>query len=154
VVTSREKRNRDELERRRLAAAQLFSKEESDAEVARRVGVSRESVRRWRNQVKLFGSPNGLRKALRAGRKSKMDSDDLHRLEAILRRGPRRQGFPDDRWTLDRISRMILKEFKIFYCAGHIAWILHKRLKWFYQSGTWSHRASTATTSRKLGGTA
>ena len=41
------KRDRAALERRRMRAAQLLEQGHSEAEVARRLGVHRQSVNRW-----------------------------------------------------------------------------------------------------------
>jgi len=50
------KRDFDELERRRMKAVKLFQQGLSQAEVARRLKVTRESVRRWWNQFAARGS--------------------------------------------------------------------------------------------------
>ncbi len=54
-----------------MRAAKLMGQGVSQAEVARRLKVSRESVRRWWNQVKSGRSEQALKKAERAGRKPK-----------------------------------------------------------------------------------
>ena len=41
------RRDRVELEQRRMTAARLLERGQSEAEVARRLGVSRQSVNRW-----------------------------------------------------------------------------------------------------------
>ena len=52
------KRDFAELEKRRLNAAKLLNEGLSQAEVARQVNVSRESVRRWKNQMSTAGVGN------------------------------------------------------------------------------------------------
>jgi transposase len=52
----RRRRNRlDQLERRRMQVAKLLDRGLSQADVARQFKVSRESVRRWWNQILLHG---------------------------------------------------------------------------------------------------
>src|ERR1700730_17238570 len=93
--------NRDfgQLERRRMKAAKLLNQGLSQAEVARRVKVSRESVRRWSNQIAKYGA-KGLKRAGRAGRRPRLSAAELGKLGRILRTGAKKAGFP---WTLDRI---------------------------------------------------
>ena len=50
-----------------MRAARLLNRGLSQAEVARRVKVSRESVRRWAGQIAKHGTAEGLKKAERAG---------------------------------------------------------------------------------------
>lgn len=57
------------LEQRRLKAARSHNECVHQSEVARRVGVHRQSVGRWARQLKKAGRA-GLKKAGRAGRKS------------------------------------------------------------------------------------
>ena len=127
------KRDFDQLERRRMQAARLLNRGLSQAEVARRTKVSRESVRRWWNQMVLHGSTRGLKKAGRAGRKSRLEPAELEKLEAILQAGPEKAGFPNGLWTLDRIAQLIREEFGVEYHSGHVWWILQKKLDWSCQ---------------------
>ena len=127
------KRDFDQLERRRMQAAKLLNRGLSQAEVARRAKVSRESVRRWWNQIVIHGSTQGLRKAGRAGRKPQLESAELQKLEAILRAGPEKAGFPNGLWTLDRIAHVIRDEFAVEFHSGHVWWILKKKLGWSCQ---------------------
>lgn len=128
-----QKRDFDELERRRMTAAKLLNRGISQAEVARRVKVSRESVRRWSNQIRQDGSLAALKKAGRAGRKPGLSAADLRRLETILRAGPEESGFANELWTLDRIADVIRKEFDAEYHSGHVWWILRRKLGWSCQ---------------------
>jgi transposase len=77
-------RDFDQLERRRRQAAKLLDRGLSQAEVARRVKVSRESVRRWANRIAANGAGEGLKKAGRAGRTARLGPPELEKLEQIL----------------------------------------------------------------------
>jgi transposase-like protein len=81
------KRDFKALERRRLQAARLLSQGLPEAEVARRVGVHRQSVNRWQRQFAESGS-SALRRAGRAGRKPQLQASDLRRIDAGLRPAP------------------------------------------------------------------
>ncbi|MBZ5546164.1 MAG: helix-turn-helix domain-containing protein, partial [Acidobacteriia bacterium] len=61
------KLDRVKLERRRLQAARLLQQGVYEAEVARRVGVHRQSVNRWARQL-AQGGRQALKRAPRAGR--------------------------------------------------------------------------------------
>jgi transposase len=130
------RRDFDQFERRRMDAAKLLNRGISQAEVARRCKVSRESVRRWRNLLLLHGSTKGLKKAGRAGRKPQLDAGQLQRLETILRAGAEHAGFPNGLWTLNRIAQVIEEEFGVAFHPGHVWWLLHHKLGWSCQRPT------------------
>lgn len=134
-MTTQKARQRDfdQLERRRMQGARLLNRGISQAEVARRCQVSRESVRRWWNQMVLHGSTKGLKKASRAGRKPQLEAAQLKKLESILRVGAEKAGFPNGLWTLERIAQLIEEEFGVAFHPGHVWWILHKKLGWSCQ---------------------
>ncbi len=67
------KRDFDALEARRLRAAQLLKQGESQAEVARVLGVHRQTVHRWAKRVEREGRA-ALKKAGRAGRKPRLSA--------------------------------------------------------------------------------
>ena len=82
------------LERRRMAAAKLLQQGVSQAEVARRLGVHRQSVIRWVRELRQSGRA-GLKQAGRAGRKAKLSATDLQAIEQALKRGPQALGYED-----------------------------------------------------------
>jgi transposase len=127
------KRDFDQLERRRRQAAKLLGRGLSQAEVARRVKVSRESVRRWANQIAGNGGEEALKKAGRAGRIPRLSAAELDQLEQVLLAGPEKAGFPNGLWTLDRIAEVMRSQFGVKYHAGHVWWILRKKLGWSCQ---------------------
>lgn len=129
---ARNTRDFDQLERRRMTAAKLLNRGVRQADVARQVKVSRESVRRWSNQIAKQGA-TGLKKADRAGRRPRLSAAELEKLEALLREGPEKAGFPNGLWTLDRIAQVIRRDFKVNYHSGHVWWILREKLGWSCQ---------------------
>ena len=86
------KRDFDALQKRRMQAARLLEKGISEAEVARRVGVCRQSVNRWAKALASEGRA-GLKKAGRAGRRPELDRAQLRELEGALKRGPEALGY-------------------------------------------------------------
>jgi transposase len=67
------RRDFEALERRRMKAAELLKQGVSQSEVARRLGVHRQSVIRWAHQLAQSGRA-GLKKAGRAGHKAKVSA--------------------------------------------------------------------------------
>ena len=128
------KRDFDALERRRFKAFGLLQKGVSEAEVARQVGVHRQSVNRWAKSVEKHGR-GGLKKAARAGRKSRLSAADLRRIERELKRGPQALGYETGLWTLDRVAELIESKCGIKYHRGHVWWLLGK-LGWSCQRPT------------------
>jgi len=125
------KRDFKALERRRLQAARLLSQGLGEAEVARRVGVHRQSVNRWRRQLAESGSA-ALRRAGRAGRKPQLQASDLHRIEAGLKRGPEALGYATSLWTTRRVVELIEQVSGVRYTTVH-AWRILRQLRWSCQ---------------------
>ena len=128
------RRNFEALEKRRFEAFQLLKKGLSEAEVARQVGVHRQSVNRWAHQIDRHGR-EGLKKAGRAGRKSRLNEMDLKKLESRLKQGPQALGYETNLWTLDRVAKLIERDFGVEYHPGHVGWLLGK-LGWSCQRPT------------------
>lgn len=125
------KRDFAALEERRFRAYTLLKRGVSEAEVARQVGVHRQSVNRWAQQIEEQGR-NGLKKAGRAGRKPRLSVDDLKDLETKLKQGAQAAGYDTNLWTLERVAELIKRDFGVEYHPGHVGWLLGK-LGWSCQ---------------------
>jgi transposase len=113
-----------ELERRRLRALDLLKEGLLPVEVARRVGVDRRSVRRWRASFDAEGR-DGVRALPAPGRPSKMTAAQRARLEKALLRGALAHGYPTDLWTCPRVAELIDRRFGVEYHADHVGRLLH-----------------------------
>src|SRR2546429_6686020 len=81
------------LEVRRKQAARLFATgRETQGAIARRLGVSRQSVMRW-YQAWRSGGRQALRAPGPAGRKPRPAPGQVTRRDKALRQGPRAHGF-------------------------------------------------------------
>src|SRR5262245_9117798 len=100
------RRDFEALEARRLQAARLLTRGVPQAEVARQVGVHRQSVSRWAQQLEEGGRP-ALKKAGRAGRTPRLTPSDLRRIERALTRGPEALGYDTSLWTAWRVADLI-----------------------------------------------
>jgi transposase len=117
-----------------MKAARLLKKGIKPAEVARRVGVHRQSVSRWAMKLESTGRA-GLTKAGRAGRPPRLSTADLGRLEAGLERGPEALGYGTGLWTTGRVAELIEQEFSVKYHPGHV-WRVLRQLGWSCQRPT------------------
>src|SRR5438105_14932975 len=98
---------RAQMEERRLAAGRLLcAKRLSEAEIARRMGVSRASVTRWKRRLERAGTV-GLRARRSCGRPSRLSEAQWPELLGRLQEGAGAAGFETERWTLRRIAGVI-----------------------------------------------
>lgn len=116
---------------RRIEAGRLFAQGLSQAQVVRRLGVSRQSASRWFRLWKANGIA-GLQGVGCTGRKRRLSDANLCRLEALLIEGPEAHGYETNLWTLERIARVVKKQFGVSYHPGHV-WKLLGRLGWSCQ---------------------
>ncbi len=119
------------LEQRRLLGARLLQQGVPQAEVARRVGVHRQSVSRWAQQLQR-GGQRALKKAGRAGRRPRLRREDLRRIERGLKRGPQALGYETSLWTSWRVAHLIEEERGVRYHASQ-AWRILRQLGWSCQ---------------------
>jgi transposase len=129
--TYKARRDFKAMERRRQRAARMFKAGKPQAEVARVLKVSRESVSRWHEKYREGGAA-ALRGAGRAGRKPRLDREGLKRVDRALREGARAHGFATDLWTLPRIARVIERITGVRHHPGHV-WRVLRRLNWTLQ---------------------
>jgi len=116
---------RDEMESRRLLAAQDLQKGLKQSQVARKFGVSRTTASRWHRALSGTGI-DGLRKRRAPGRPSRLSPEQLQAVAEIYRSGPRTAGFQTDRWTTTRLAGAIQSRFGIHYDPDHVGRIIHR----------------------------
>jgi transposase len=116
---------RDEMESRRLMAAQDLQSGLSQSQVARKFGVSRTTASRWHRAINGNGV-EALRKRRAPGRPSRLSKDQLHGVADIYQAGPRTAGFDSDRWTTMRFAEAIYARFAVRYDPDHVGRIMHR----------------------------
>jgi transposase len=116
---------RDEMESRRLMAAQDLQTGLSQSHVARKFGVSRTTASRWHRALNGKGV-EALRKRRAPGRPSRLSADQLTGVNEIFHAGPRSAGFDSDRWTTLRFAEAIQMRFGIRYDPDHVGRIMHR----------------------------
>ena len=116
------------MEARRFQAARRFARGESQAAVARALGVTPMTACRWYHAWQRRGRA-GLKGAGRVGRRPRLDRAQFARVETALLQGPRGHGFATDLWTLPRIARVIERLTGVRYHPGHV-WYILRGLNW------------------------
>ena len=129
-------RTRDQaaLLKRRLQAAKLFDKGWTQAEVARRFGVSRVAAMKWYWQWSSEGV-EGLESVGPLGRPPKLTEQEWAQVEKQLLKGPNACGYDTDLWTLARVADVIEDLTGVGYHPGHV-WRLLRGRGWSLQRPT------------------
>lgn len=128
----RERRDLQALKKRRMAAADMFSKGKRQIDVVSKLGVSAQTASRW-HKAFLAEGKEGLAGAGRAGRLPKLSDDQLAQVEAALVAGPRANGFPTEMWTLARVTEVIERVAGVRYSQTQTWVVLRERLGWSRQ---------------------
>ena len=123
------------LKERRLRAGRMFERDATQAEVARELGVSRESASQWFTAWS-EGGKKALVGAQRAGRLPRLSDQQLTKVERALAMGPQANGFATELWTLARVATVIEAVTDVEYSTTQTWWILHERLGWSRQRPT------------------
>jgi transposase len=118
-----------QLARRRQRAIALLQRGQNPSQVAKRLGVTARSVRRWRQQLKHC---KGTRQTRPPGCPCRLSAAQLLRLIRVLKRGASAYGYAEDYWTLDRVAHLIWDLFRIRYRSSSVWYLLH-RLGWSCQ---------------------
>ena len=116
---------RDEMESRRLLAAQDLQRGLSQSQVARKFGVSRTTASRWFRSLSGKGMES-LRKRRAPGRPSRLNAAQLSGVAEVYRAGARAAGFDTDRWTTARFADAIFARFAVRYDPDHVGRIMHR----------------------------
>jgi transposase len=122
------------LERRRMDAVRLLRQGRSQAEVARELGVHRQSVSRWARELEQSGV-RGLRKAKHTGRPPRLSPPQLRDLERALKRGPEAIGYATGLWTAGRVRELIEQRTGVRFHEDHV-WRILRKLGWSCQRPT------------------
>jgi len=117
--------NRDEMERRRLEAAEDLLKGITQARVARKFGVSRTTASRWCRALAGHGKER-LRKRKATGRPSRLSANQMAEVREIFYAGPKSLGFEAERWTTTRLAHAIETRFGVRYDPDHVGRLMHR----------------------------
>lgn len=110
-------------ERRRRKAAAFFARGLRQAEVARRLGVTKPAVHYWYTTWKQRGK-EGL-SARRPGPRSQLTPEKARRVRELLLRGASAAGYDTDLWTLQRIAATLQSSLRLTYGITQTWYLLH-----------------------------
>lgn len=110
------------LQRRRLRAGRLLLRGVAQAEVARRVAVTRTTVSTW-NELLDAGGLEALKRRPR-GRPGGLDAQQKSELVKRLKQGALAQGFATELWTLRRVAELIEQQYGRRYSESQVWRIL------------------------------
>lgn len=116
-------RDHQEMERRRIKAAKYFERGLGSSEVARKLGVRRQSVHAWK-KAWLVGGKQSLRSSGPAGPKPRLTPAQQQEVVDALLEGPRSSGYATDVWTLPRVRALIRKLTAESYNESHVSRML------------------------------
>ena len=125
-------RHRQQLHARRLRAAELFAAGVHPAEVARQLGVSRQSASTWHATWKTGGT-TALQSRGPTGPTPRLSDGELARVEQALEQGAVAHGFEGQLWTLDRIAQVIERLTGVRHHPAHVWALLRYRMGWSVQ---------------------
>ena len=112
-------RDHAQMEKRRLRAAEMFAEGKGASEVARQLGVRRQSAHVWLGQWRA-GGIEALRSKGAAGPKHRLSPAERERLVEALVEGPQAHGYVTAVWTLPRVARLIAQQSGQRYHPGHV----------------------------------
>ena len=133
------------LEKRRFKAEKLFTGNIHQAEVARRLRVSRAAVHYWYITWRKKGK-DGLR-SRRPGPKPRLTQENLVAIQQALRKGPEVFGYGTNLWTLARVAEVIKRQARISYGTSQ-TWYLLRSLGWSNQKPETRYRDRNETAIR------
>src|SRR6266496_1206696 len=105
------------------------------AESRRRRGRPRrdfKGMEQWRKAWRQDGR-DALRAAGRAGRKPKLNHEQLDQVQVALAEGAEANGYTTDLWTLPRVADVIERVTGVAYHPGHVWYVLRDQLNWTWQ---------------------
>jgi transposase len=119
----RKKGTRQEWDRVRSIAANMFDQDRMPKEIARDLGVDDQTVRAWRRAYRK-GGRDALLSRKPPGRPARLNDAQRQALAELLLKTPKECGFDKYLWTQQLIADLIEREFEVKYHHDHIGVIL------------------------------
>lgn len=116
-------RGHQQMEERRLKSARLFEKGLGASEVARKLGVKRQSAHSWKVAWEQ-GGKSSLRSSGPAGPKSRLSAQQKQEVVEALLEGPQKSGYATEVWTLPRVRALIRKRTGESFHESHVSRLL------------------------------
>jgi putative transposase len=111
---------------KRLQGGEMILNELDDDEIALALAVSNSSVRNWRRTLKKNNFDlNSLVRKEGSGTTSKLTNEQKQHVKEIILAGAKAFGFPDERWTGNRVAAMIRQTFNLEYSRSTATELMH-----------------------------
>jgi transposase len=123
MATKRYKRDLKAMEARRRRGMRMLKREVAQAEIARQLDVSRQTVSTWAKR--LADDPQAWRRRP-LGKPGGLTPADKGKLARWLVKGAVVNGFPTELWTLARVGKLIAREFGPAYSNVHVMRLLRE----------------------------
>jgi len=120
-----------QLEQRRRKAIALLQGGHRVNETARLVGVTSGAISQWRKAYETQGEAF-FQAHSPPGRPPGLSPKDKQKLEALLLKGARKNGYCTELWTLQRVAEVIEKHFGISYEPSSV-WHILRQMGWSCQ---------------------
>ncbi|HXI42041.1 MAG TPA: helix-turn-helix domain-containing protein [Bryobacteraceae bacterium] len=117
--------SRNDMEQRRMEAAEDFLHGLSHSHVVAKFGVSRTTASRWHRALTARGLES-LRKGKATGRPCRLTPEQKSQVTDVFEQGAAALGYPNDRWTPTLLARMIEERFSVRYSLDHVTRLMAK----------------------------
>jgi len=109
----------------------LLQQGHTQVEIARRLGVTAGAVSQWKKAFQAEG-PKGIAAKRHPGPVSRLTERQRKQLAGILLKGPGKQGYGTELWTLPRIAEVIQRRFGVTYDPSSV-WHILRKMDWSCQ---------------------
>jgi transposase len=127
----RSKGSPKDLEQRRMRAMALWDQGWSQADIARRLGVTQGAVSQWKKRYQRDG-PEALAATPHPGPQPKLSDQQRKQLVRLLLKGATAHGYRSELWTLKRVTELIQKRFGVQYDPSGV-WHVLRNIGWSCQ---------------------
>jgi transposase len=114
-----------EQSRRRFLAGELIEKGYDVDEIVEITGADRSSVFRWKKAIRQNGIQALVRKG-HSGNTSRLSTEQINELKAIITKGAKEYGFQNERWDSKRIAKVIKEKFNENYNSNYVCELLKR----------------------------
>ncbi len=112
--TSQETSQLSEIVERRLKAAHMLLAKKRCAEVASAVGVTRQTIRMWKQRLDA-GGLDALREMPERGRPRRLNEQQLAALHHAFSQGPLYHGFDTAQWSIRHVETLIKRMYNVLF---------------------------------------
>jgi transposase len=112
-------------EARRFQAWELHELGWSQQRIAEALGVTQGAVSQWFKRLR-EGGIEALRHHPAPGRQAALTNEQFAQIPALIAHGATAFGFPDDHWTVKRVTTILNQVFGVAYHPGHVSRLLQK----------------------------